>query len=397
MNIAFLTEDIFGIGGVQRVVSNLANALADGNNVSIICINREITIDRDIYCLDSKVDVLNPDEMKNVNSKQYAKKMLRFLNKKFFGVTSIIPLEFMYITKKDKRYLIDYFNSKNFDVVIAAQLKLSILLGSVSDRLRSKCYGWQHNTYEAYFQIPHRYYWRQQSLAKKYLSKLDGCVVLTKEDEKKYKEKLAVNAKCIYNPVSVGLNDKVFKGNYLANIKIISDEKKIIFVGRLIREQKGLDYLIDIIEKCKSQNYIFEIIGDGPDRAFFEYSVRKKNLEKVVKILGEQKNLERYYENADLIISTSKWEGFGLSIVEAMKYGIPFVSFYNNGPSEILGNSNCGILVNRFDIDAFSSSICKILDDEKTYSLYSQAAFDRYVDFSPAIIAQHWIDYLNGE
>lgn len=46
MNIAFITEDIFGIGGVQRVVSTLASALASENNVSVICIKKGITIDR---------------------------------------------------------------------------------------------------------------------------------------------------------------------------------------------------------------------------------------------------------------------------------------------------------------------------------------------------------------
>lgn len=397
MNIAFITEDIFGIGGVQRVVSTLASALASENNVSVICIKKGITIDRNIYSLDSKVDILNPEQLKKINSKQYFRKMLRVLNKKYFGMTNIIPLEFMYITKNDQRYLIDYINSKNFDLVIAVQLKLSILLGSVSERLKPKCYGWQHNTFEAYFETPHRYYWKQQSLAIKYLSKLNGCIVLTKEDEKKYKEKLGISATCIYNPVSVGQNLNEFRENKpLISLKKKID-KKIIFVGRLVREQKGLDYLIEIIEKCKLHNYTFEIIGNGPDMSFLQNSVSKNGLDKVVNVLGEQKNLERYYKDADLIISTSKWEGFGLTLVEAMKYGVPFVAFNNNGPSEILGNNNCGILVNKFDTDEFASSISRILDDENIYNVYSQAAFDRYIDFSPAIIAKYWIDFFNGD
>lgn len=404
MNIAFLTEDIFGIGGVQRVVSTLANALAPGNNVSIICINKSIKVDRNVYQLDEKVIVMNPKELQRINQGQYFKKGLRYINKKYFGTRNIGILDFMYITKSDKDILSEFLNRNQFDIVVAAQLKLSMLLGSVADKVTPKCYGWQHNTFEAYFHSPHKYYWNQNALAKKYLSKLEGCVVLSKTDEKQYFNEIGLKTRCIYNPVCIASvyekqasdaqikeQREFVKKNHEQGIK------RILFVGRLVKEQKGLDYLVEIIKGCSAYNYCFEIVGDGADRPYLEDQIHQSGMEREVRFCGSTNNIQDYYINADLIVSTSRWEGFGLTIVEAMQFGIPCVAFDNSGPHEILGDSGAGITVSKYDIVSFVESIHSILEDDEKYVQFSIAARKRYQDFTPDVIADEWLKFIGEE
>lgn len=401
MNIAFLTEDIFGIGGVQRVVSTLANAMAPGNNVSIICINKSIKVDRNIYQLDERVIVKNPKELQQINRGQYFKKGLRYINKKYFGFKNVGVLNYIYITKLDKDILSDFLNRNQFDIVVAAQLKLSMLLGSVADKVTTKCYGWQHNTFEAYFNTPHKYYWNQQALAKKYLARLEGCVVLSKADEEQYAKEIGLQTRCIYNPVHIvgGYEDATNKkqvSEQQIGAKKTNEQgiKRILFVGRLVKEQKGLDYLVEIIKRCLAYNYRFEIVGDGADRPYLEAEIHQSGLERKVRFCGSTKNIQDYYNNADLLVSTSRWEGFGLTLVEAMQFGIPCVAFDNSGPREILGDSGAGIIVSKYDIVSFVESIHMILEDDEKYDQFSIAARRRYQDFNPDIIAVEWLKFL---
>lgn len=112
----------------------------------------------------------------------------------------------------------------------------------------------------------------------------------------------------IYN----GVEDKINK----SNLKLNWDENKInlLFVGRLDR-QKGLDLFLDVYNKMKLENMHLYVIGT---------SVLDDNLPKSTKYvtyLGwvDNKDIDAYYQACDAVIMPSRWEGFGLVAIEAMK------------------------------------------------------------------------------
>lgn len=112
----------------------------------------------------------------------------------------------------------------------------------------------------------------------------------------------------IYN----GVEDKINK----SNLKLNWDGNKInlLFVGRLDR-QKGLDLFLDVYEKMKLKNIHLYVIGT---------SVLDNNLPKnteYVTYLGwvDSKDIDEYYQACDAVIMPSRWEGFGLVAIEAMK------------------------------------------------------------------------------
>ena len=81
--------------------------------------------------------------------------------------------------------------------------------------------------------------------------------------------------------------------------------------------------------------------------------------------MGHVNNVEEYYKISDLAMLTSLDEPFGYAVVEAMSYSIPFISFNNGGPTEIIDNGKDGYLIEEHNIDEFAKKIIDILNDEE--------------------------------
>lgn len=140
----------------------------------------------------------------------------------------------------------------------------------------------------------------------------------------------------IYN----GVEDKISK----SNLKLNWDENKInlLFVGRLDR-QKGLDLFLDVYDKMKLENMHLYVIGT---------SVLDDNLPKSTKhvtYLGwvDNKNIDAYYQACDVVIMPSRWEGFGLVAVEAMRNLKPVIASNVGALPELIKNNINGYV---FDI-----------------------------------------------
>lgn len=141
----------------------------------------------------------------------------------------------------------------------------------------------------------------------------------------------------IYN----GVEDKVNK----SNLKLNWDKNKInlLFVGRLDK-QKGLDLFLDVYDKMKLENIHLYVIG---------ISVLDNNLPqntKYVTYLGwvDSKDIDEYYQACDAVIMPSRWEGFGLVAIEAMRNSKPVIASNMGALPELIKNNINGYI---FDIE----------------------------------------------
>lgn len=384
MKICFLTINIFCMGGVQRVVSNVANALSIENEVTVICIGEIDKIDRTIYNLKDSIEIISQPIFNE--GKLY--KVIRKLILKIHQNTKLLDnklfqnfLEDIYIPNITKDSLAKVLSEGDYDVVIGVEGFCSYLLGSIAELIDVKTIGWQHNSFDAYFNTPGKYYWKRDFIFKKYLPKLANVIVLTHEDKLKFNSHFNITTIKIFNPLSFDLS----VGNGLLS-------KNILFVGRLEEKQKGLDLLIKsfYLVNQNRPDWNLIIVGDGPDRKKLSDDITKYNLWSNVSIHPFTNRIQDFYVDASIFISTSRWEGFGLVITEAMTCGLPVVAFENSGPTEILDNGEYGILVPKYDVNKFAQAIIRLIENPNELRYYSQKSLERSKDFSLSEIIKQW-------
>ena len=196
----------------------------------------------------------------------------------------------------------------------------------------------------------------------------------------------------IYNPIT-----KI----PLSNIKEVSKVKRwksgfdynILAVGSL-ESQKGFEDLIIAFSKiCYKVNAQLIILGEGSKRKFLTDLILKLKLKNRVSMPGFVKEPGLWFESADLFVLSSRWEGFGNVIVEALEFGVPVVSTdCKSGPSEILDNGIYGVLVPVGDVDALSESMYNSL----AACHDREALITRSLDFSIDKISQQYLNLFNG-
>lgn len=170
----------------------------------------------------------------------------------------------------------------------------------------------------------------------------------------------------------------------------------ILFVGRLSKE-KGLNYLLDIwkIIESKYNDWKLVIVGDGDSRKFVESKITKLELKRCY-LEGFQSS-EAYYNKSKIFCMTSLFEGFGLVLVEAMKFGVVPVAF-NSYPNacDIIDNNINGFLVSPFDVGAYAEKISELIEDEDELNRMSIEAELKSERFDIDNIGSNWVALLNN-
>ena len=201
----------------------------------------------------------------------------------------------------------------------------------------------------------------------------------------------------IYNPVDLDLiKRRMSEESFEIDRKALS----IVTVGRL-HPQKNHKLFLRIMSNL-DDHYKGYIIGEGSLRQEMEGEIAKNNLNNKVTLLGFQDNVFKFLKKSRLLVVTSKYEGFGLSIVEAMACGIPVISMdCPYGPREIITGShkeargeivysNYGVLIRSETEDLFVKAIRSIVEDSAKYDFYSKQALERAQDFSVDKFKSRW-------
>ncbi len=173
-----------------------------------------------------------------------------------------------------------------------------------------------------------------------------------------------------------------------------SDRLNILFVG-LLRRNKNPVGLLEAFESVRrSYNLrLIMLIRDGPERNRVSKSIRELNLESDVLVLRNvpPKDLPGLYSIADLLVSPSYIEIFGMNILEALSCGTPVVCTPTAGSSDIVEHKHNGILTSGFSIDALTEAIDTLLSDDLLFKeITANARQSLYGRFDSKTVASKW-------
>ena len=133
------------------------------------------------------------------------------------------------------------------------------------------------------------------------------------------------------------------------------------------------------------------LVGEGPEMPATRDMVDKLGLTPNVDFIGATPNVEPYIASADVLISNSEIESFGLAIAEAMALGVPVVATRVGGVPEVVADGTTGILCDLGDISAMVCAVLRILTDETLAERFSSEAKDRVRErFSPQVIVPQY-------
>ena len=164
----------------------------------------------------------------------------------------------------------------------------------------------------------------------------------------------------------------------------------IIAVGRL-SWQKGFDVLLEAFARLRQNELDLVILGEGPEEQNLRQMCNALNIRNKVHFLGFLDNPWAVMHKAELFCFTSRWEGFGHVIVEAMACGTPVIaSDCPFGPANIIKNSSNGVLVPRNAPNEIRGAIFDLINDSKKIESIKGAGFKRAKHFSAKKVTQDY-------
>ena len=143
----------------------------------------------------------------------------------------------------------------------------------------------------------------------------------------------------------------------------ISRNKFVIYHASNFRPLKQTELLIDVAKNLKhygKNDFIFLLVGDGPEKQYMENRAKTEGLEDMVYFAGKQNNVVPYIQASDVGILPSKRESFGLALLEAMACKLPVIGSNVGGIPEVINDGVSGFLFNYKDIGQLTSQLINL-------------------------------------
>lgn len=174
------------------------------------------------------------------------------------------------------------------------------------------------------------------------------------------------------------------------------EEKLILAAGRM-EQVKGFDRLIEAFSKVaeKHPNWKLCICGSGSLEEQLRMQVQTLGISEQVLLPGTVNNMQDYYRNASIFTLSSHCEGFPLVLVEAISYGLPMCVFEIPSTAEILANGG-GILVPQDDVSAFAKGLDRLMSDSSLRSRLSNEAYETSKKYTIPNIAESWMQLFHN-
>ncbi len=174
---------------------------------------------------------------------------------------------------------------------------------------------------------------------------------------------------------------------------------RILQVSRLVHEKKGQDILIRALSRLKEDlpehSFLLDFIGCGPSEEYLKQLSLEYKMGDTVRFLGERDRSYIYESIADyhLLVQPSRYEGFGLTVLEGLAAKVPVLSSDNDGPEEILQSGKYGFLFQNGSVEDCVRKLKEIFMNYQALDPMLDEAFHYVSDcFDISCTAQSYLD-----
>lgn len=371
MKIIYCIGSLAKAGGVERVLINKANYLAEVVGYQVIIL---IAKQNDLpicYPVNAKVNVI--DVNIEVGTSFFSRipilgfwyNVRQLKNVYESVVNEIKPNIIINVERGYEDFIIHSFRPVVRNI---RESHLSMTAVKIKD----------NNSVSVFESVKKRYF---TSLYAKQLLKYDKVVLLTQQDAKD--RKLPNGDVVIPNVISSFGKPQ----NY--DVK----SRKVISVGRLDVYKNFKDQIVVWKEVIKVHpDWTLHIYGDGVEKEKLQQLIKSLHLENHVFLEGVAKNIQDYYSSSSFFIFTSLAEGFGMVLVEAMQMGLPVVSYdCPCGPTDIIEEGVDGFLVDLHDLITMEKRILYLIENSAARVAMSKQAQIKSKNYLPEAVMPKWI------
>ena len=344
MKLVYIFSSFAAKGGTERIFCDKMNWLAEVPGYEIVFVTYEQGNHPFAYPLSNKIRHVD------LNTRFFTTGTMPLLKRIRFKFT--MPRLFKHRLRK----LLDEIQP---DVVVSTTYALPLFREILSQPYRHVveshvCY-YQLLLQKKFTHIS----WLDRKIARHLLEMLKRCekvVVLTHKDAACWKG--YDNIEVIHNVVT----------NYPEKTTDVADRpKRIIAVGRL-HAQKGFDLLIQSWQLIAARHPDWQLVvyGHGGDLQKLQQHLEKAGLTSSMTFAGATDNIYKEYQNSAFYVMSSRYEGWGLVLVEAMSCGLPCVSFdCPYGPSDIIRDGEDGFLVENGNIQQLAEKMELLINNKE--------------------------------
>lgn len=371
IKIVYCTPSLYIAGGVERVLTSKANYLAEqADRYDVTIVITDGGDKQPFYHLSDKVHIVNLnigfEEMWNMS---FVKKTALYITKqwRFRQMLRKTLMELRPdITISTLRREINFITSINDGSCKIGEIHINRQnyrnFADEDSNIVKRAFAW----------------WWMRNLVGK-LKRLDRFVVLTERDRKAWTE--LGNVIVIPNPLPM-----------LPTEKSALSQKRVLCVGRYSHE-KGIDLLLrawrDVQDKYP--DWRLTVFGAGDSEPYVQLATKLQVDMSRCDLCGVTSNIGDEYLNSSILVCSSRFEGFGMVLLEAMAYGVPVVSFdCPHGPRAIISDGIDGLLAQNGNVSDLANAMSKVMRDDELRRHLADGAVNKARQYDISVIGKQW-------
>lgn len=398
------------VGGLERVQVTIANKLCkQGFDITIMILEPVDTLKTE---LDSSIRLIYKPYRKHLGQR------IPYIRHKFYD-------DGMWETRATPEQLHEYYVGNDYyDVEIAFFRGLSIKIVSggikknhndfrknrcaqkkintdfsenvVQRELERKRIAWVHNDFRRATGYANNFK-SMRDVFKAY-SLFDNVVCVSEEAKNGFIEVIGDtgNLTRIYNILPVESIKE--KAQELPTVHVPKEQFHLVIVGRLLDSAKGQKRLINVVARLhdEGKSISLALVGGGNDEQMLKEEIAAKHAGDYIKMCGNQINPYPFIKEADMLVCASYYEGYNLTVAEALILGVPVLSTNCTGPSEILDCGKYGIIVENSE-DGLYHGLKKLAESPDQLDKIRKKANNRRSFFDEEKLLNQITDLLKRE